>query len=182
MTDMSLPSSGARYDRVARALHWSMAALILIVFALGLTIDDFPRSWKLTMIELHKGLGIAILLLVALRLIWRLAHRPPVPVASSALLASAAKLGHGALYLLMALVPVIGLVYSIRRGQSFDFGLFTIPAFQAQEPRDITRPIREWHEWAAFALVGLAGLHALAALWHHLIRTDDTLRRMLPGR
>lgn len=186
MADISsvpLPATAiaTRYDAVARALHWSMALLILAAFALGLTIDDFPRAWKLTMIELHKGIGIAILLLLGFRLIWRLAHRPP-PVEGSALLGVAAKLGHAALYLLMALIPIIGLVYSVRRGQSFDFGLFSLPALQAPEPREVTRPIREIHEWAAFALIGLAGLHAVAALWHHLIRKDDTLRRMLPGR
>lgn len=170
----------APYDAVARGLHWSMAVLITAAFALGLTVDVFPKSWEYAVVETHKAIGIAILLLLLLRIGWRLMHRPPAPVESSALLALAARAGHAALYVVMLVVPVIGLVYAIRRGQGFDFGLFTVPPFQAAEPRAITRPIKEWHEWAAYALIALACLHALAAFWHHFIRKDDTLRRMLP--
>lgn len=177
---VTLPSRSARYDAVARGLHWGMAALILLAFALGLTVDAFPKSWERALVAVHKDIGIGLIVLVVLRLLWRLTHRPPQTVQHSALVGTAAKLGHAGLYVLMALVPVIGVVYSIRRGQSFDFGLFTLQPFQAAEPRTVTRPIREWHEWAAYALIGLAGLHAVAALWHHLIRKDDTLRLMLP--
>jgi cytochrome b561 len=179
---VTLSSHGRRYDAVARGLHWGMAGLILLAFALGLTVDFFPKSWERSLVAVHKDIGIGLIVLVVLRLLWRLTHRPPQTVLHTALVGTAAKLGHAALYALMALVPVIGLVYSIRRGQSFDFGLFSLPPFQAAEPRDITRPIREWHEWAAYVLIGLAGLHALAALWHHVIRKDDTLRLMLPER
>lgn len=174
------PAAASFYDAVSRRLHWSMAVLILAAFALGLTVDVFPKSWEHAVVETHKAIGIATLLLLLVRFGWRLTHRAPAPLESSAVLALAARAGHAALYVVMLLVPVIGLVYAIRRGQGFDFGLFALPPFQAAEPRAVTRPIREWHEWAAYALIALACLHALAALWHHFIRKDDTLRRMLP--
>lgn len=181
VTDLSSrPVSSASYDAISRGLHWCMAALIVAAFALGLTVDVFPKSWEHAVVETHKVIGIAILLLLLIRFGWRLTHRAPASQESSAALALAARAGHAALYVVMLIVPIIGLVYAIRRGQGFDFGLFTLPALQAAEPRDVTRPIREWHEWAAYALIALAGLHALAALWHHFIRRDDTLRRMLP--
>lgn len=181
VTDLSSrPVSSASYDAIARGLHWCMAALIVAAFVLGLTVDVFPKSWEHAVVETHKVIGIAILLLLLVRFGWRLTHRAPASQESSAVLALAARAGHAALYVVMLIVPVIGLVYAIRRGQSFDFGLFTLPPLQAAEPRDVTRPIREWHEWAAYALIALAGLHALAALWHHFIRKDNTLRRMLP--
>ncbi|MGO4284562.1 cytochrome b [Bosea sp. TAB14] len=174
------PAATSFYDMVSRRLHWGMAVLILAAFALGLTVDVFPKSWEHAVVETHKVIGIAILLLLLIRFGWRLSHRAPAPLESSAALALAARAGHVFLYVLMLLVPVIGLVYAIRRGQGIDFGLFALPPFQAPEARAVTRPIREWHEWAAYALIGLACLHALAALWHHLVRKDDTLRRMLP--
>jgi cytochrome b561 len=181
MADLSLqPAARASYDALSRKLHWCMAALIVAAFVLGLTIDAFPKSWKHVVLETHKGLGIAALLLLVLRFGWRLSHSAPASAESSAVLALAARAGHAALYLLMLIVPVLGLVYAIRRGQGFDLGLFTVPPFQAPEPRPVTRPIREWHEWASYALIALASLHALAAFWHHFVRKDDTLRRMLP--
>ena len=170
----------ATYDPVARYLHWSMAALIVLAFVLGLTIDAFPAAWKQAAIETHKVIGLGLILLLAARLAWRLAHRPPPLEPASPLLTAAAHLGHVALYVLMLVVPVIGLVYAIKRGQGLDLGFFNIPPLAAPAPRAETRPIREWHEWAAYALIALAGLHALAALLHHAVKKDGTLRRMLP--
>ncbi|MGN6098226.1 MAG: cytochrome b [Bosea sp. (in: a-proteobacteria)] len=181
MADLSAtPTAATAYDAVARKLHWSIAALILVAFGLGLTVDVFPHSWEYAVVETHKVVGIAILVLVLARLGWRLTHRPPKMPDGPAILALAARIGHVALYLVMLIVPIIGLVYAVRRGQGFDFGLFAVPAFQAAEPRAATRPIREWHEWAAYALIALACLHALAAFGNHFVRTDDPLRRMLP--
>lgn len=181
---MSAPAaslaSPRNYDGVARALHWSMAGLIVIAFVLGLTIDAFPKTWKYAAIEAHKVIGIAVLLLLVLRIGWRLTHQPPAPAESSPLLTAAARLGHLALYVLMIAAPVAGLAYAVMRGQSFDFGLFKIQALAAAWPREVTRPVKEIHELLAYGLIGLAVLHALAALWHHLVRKDDTLRRMLP--
>lgn len=170
------------YDPIARFLHWSMALLIVLAFVLGLTIDAFPSDWKRAAIESHKAIGILLIVLLVARCAWRLTHRPPEPEASSPLLAVAARLGHAGLYVLMLVVPVIGLVYAIKRGQGLDLGLFSIPPLAAPAPRAETRPIRAWHEWASYALIALAVLHAIAALWHHTVRRDDTLRRMLPLR
>lgn len=174
------PMASATYDAVSRSLHWSMATLIVVAFALGLTVDLFPKSWDHALVETHKIIGTAILLLLFARFGWRLTHRAPLPAEGPALLALVARAGHAALYLAMLIVPVLGLVYAVRRGQGLDFGLFTLPPLQAAEPRAITRPIRTWHEWAAYALIALACLHAVAACWHHFIRKDGVLQRMLP--
>ncbi|MGX5733085.1 cytochrome b [Bosea thiooxidans] len=170
----------AAYDAGARLIHWSMATLIALAFVLGLTIDAFPSSWKQAAIEAHKAIGLALILLLAARLAWRLAHRPPPLEQASPLMTAAAHLGHAALYVLMLVAPVIGVAYAIKRGQGLDLGLFSLPPLTAPAPRAETRPLREWHEWAAYALIALAGLHALAALWHHAVKKDGTLRRMLP--
>lgn len=174
------PIAPLSYDAVSRSLHWSMAALIVVAFALGLTVDLFPKSWDHALVEIHKIVGTAILFLLLVRFGWRLTHRAPPPEEGPAIMALAARAGHAALYLVMLIVPVLGLIYAIRRGQGLDFGLFALPPLQAAEPRTVTRPIRTWHEWAAYGLIGLACLHAFAACWHHFIRKDGVLRRMLP--
>ncbi len=178
-TDLS-PIRPPAYDAGARFLHWSMAVLILLAFVLGLTIDAFPTVLKHAAIEAHKVMGLALILLLVARLAWRLAHRPPPLEPASPLMTAAAHLGHVGLYALMLVVPVIGVVYAIKRGQGLDLGFFGIPPFTAPAPRAETRPLREWHEWTAYALIALAGLHALVALWHHAVKKDGTLRRMLP--
>jgi cytochrome b561 len=156
------------YDGVARALHWLMALLILAAFTLGLLV-----------VEIHKVIGISILVLVAVRLGWRLAHRPPPAAPVGPLLDALSRMGHLALYILMVAVPVLGLVYAALRGQGIDFGIFAISPIM-EGNRAVARPYREVHELAAYALVGLAGLHMLAGLWHHFIRRDGILRRMIP--
>lgn len=181
MSASAIPAAAARYDRVARALHWSVAALILATFALGLTVDDFPKSWKYAVTELHKVIGVAILLLVLLRVAWRLSH-PVAPAAELSVgMRRAGGAGHAALYLLMLAVPAVGLAYSLLRGQGLDLGFAAFPPLMEAAARTVSRPVKEVHELAAYALVGFAGLHALAALWHHLVLRDSVLRRMLPG-
>lgn len=183
MTDeANLSPSRSSYDAVAKALHWGMAGLILLAFVLALLIDAFPRPWKYAAVESHKAIGIAILLLLALRLVWRATHRPPASEKARAWLGGVIRLGHAGLYLLMVAAPAAGIAYVAMRGQGLDLGLLKIAPFAAASPREVTRPIRELHEWFAYGLIGLAALHMLAALWHHLIRKDDTLRLMLPGK
>lgn len=178
----SAPSiATAGYDSVARMLHWLMAFLILAVFLLGLLVDSLPKAWKYGSVETHKALGVGLLLLIVVRFGWRLINHPPASESVSPMLDRAARLGHFALYALMLAVPVIGVVYTALRGQGIDFGLFSIPPIMERN-RELGRTVREIHELAAYALIGLASLHALAALWHHFIRRDATLLRMLPAR
>ncbi|PTM38547.1 cytochrome b [Bosea sp. 124] len=168
------------YDPVARLLHWSMALLIALAFAIGLIVDLLPKTWEHGIVETHKVIGLGLLALLGTRMAWRLGHRPPAPTDRSPLVARASGLGHASLYALMLAVPVIGLVYAVLRGQGLDLGLFSIPPITAAAARTVSRPVKEIHEWAAYALIGLAALHALVALWHHVVLKDGVLRRMLP--
>ena len=167
------------YDNVARGFHWLMVALIVAAFGLALLVDTFPSSWEDQVVNAHKLIGVSILCLVVLRLAWRAGHRPPPAEPMGWLLERAAALGHALLYCLMVAVPLIGLAFAAWSGQGIDFGIFSIAPVMA-ENEVVARQIGEIHELAAYALVGLAGLHALVALWHHFVRKDDVLRRMLP--
>lgn len=171
----------ARYSSTAIALHWSIAALIVIAFALGLTIDEFPKEAKSAAINAHALIGLAILVLSILRLFWRVTTPPPPAPASLGritLLASGA--AHAGLYVLMIAIPAIGVPPLLYRGRGLDFGLFSVASPFERTP-EIYRPLTEIHEIASYALVGLAVAHALAALYHHHILRDGVLLRMLPG-
>lgn len=171
----------ARYSAVARALHWLIAALIVAAFVLGLTVDDFPKPYVPSVINLHSLLGLAIIVLTLVRLGWRLTHQPPpLPATSSALIRRASHLTHALLYLLMLLVPVIGIPTLLYRGRGIDFGIFQIPPMFARTP-EIFHPLTDVHGYAAYALVALAAGHLAAALYHQFILKDDLLSRMTAG-
>jgi cytochrome b561 len=86
---------------------------------------------------------------------------------------------HLLLYALLIVIPILGIITFIWHGRVFDFGLFQInPGVKAD--KTVFHPTEDWHGYIAYVLFGLAGLHALAALWHHFVRKDGVLRRMLP--
>lgn len=170
-----------RYDNVAMTLHWVIAALIVAAFGLGLTIDDFPATWKSGAINLHALIGLAVLALSLARLAWRVGHRPPAyGPAVGPLVRRLSGAGHVLLYLLMIAVPAIGVPTLLFRGLGLDFGLFQIVSPVARN-RDVYGPLTEIHELASYLMIALAAGHALAALYHQFIARDDVLRRMLPG-
>ncbi|MGV1926512.1 cytochrome b [Agrobacterium tumefaciens] len=171
----------ARYDSVGRGLHWLIAALIVTEFCLGLLVDTFPSSWEDGVVNTHKLIGISILFLVLLRLVWRAGHKPPVSEPMGFLLERASSVSHVLLYCLMIAVPLVGLGFAARSGQRIDFGMFSIGPVSVQN-ETVAGQIGEIHELLAYVLIGLASLHALAALWHHFVRKDDVLRRMLPSK
>jgi cytochrome b561 len=171
----------ARYNGVSIAMHWLTAALIVAAFVLALVLDDVEAPLKGTLVTVHKSLGLGVLALVVLRLVWRaVAPPPPLPATTSALVQKASGLGHIGLYVLMAVVPIVGILFVFYRGRGLDFGLFSI-ASPFAENRAIARPLKEIHELAAYALIGLAALHAAAALWHQYVWKDGLLDRMRPG-
>lgn len=183
MSTSAMPTSisPVRYSGLSIALHWLMALLIVLAFAIALTLDLFPRSLEPVLVETHKDIGVAVIVLILVRFAWRLANPPPAHDASvGPVLERLSNFGHLGLYLLMIAVPVIGILYAFWRGQGLHLGVLDI-ASPFVTDRPTARQYRGIHEWAAYALMGLAGLHAAAALWHHYVRRDGVLRRMLPG-
>ncbi|HTJ97259.1 MAG TPA: cytochrome b [Rhodocyclaceae bacterium] len=170
----------SRYDLVAIVLHWSIALLIATAFLLGLTVDDFPKAWNNSVVNVHALMGLTILALTTVRIGWRLAHKPPpLPKSSSPLLGKLSKTVHFVLYLLMLVVPAIGVPTLLYRGRGVDFGLFEIPQFLPRVP-EIFHPLTELHELSAYALLGLGFGHIFAALYHQIVLRDRLVWRMVP--
>lgn len=173
--------SPERYDTGAMAFHWIMAALVLVVGVLGLLHDTWPRATQSYWINLHALLGLLVWVLLMARFWWRRTHPPPeLPVQAGALARGLSYLVHLLLYLLLFVIPVIGIVTFIWHGRAFDFGLFKVD-FGVAKNRAIFHPTEDIHGYLAYTLFALVGVHAVAALWHHLVRRDGMLLRMWPA-
>lgn len=178
---MPLRNTPTRYGSLSISLHWLAALAVFGLFGLGFWMvglsyyDPLRQSapyW-------HKSIGIVLLLLMAIRAVWRVISPPPAPLPSHGpLTRRASHLGHLALYLGVFVVMISGYLISTADGRPIEvFGLFTVPATVSGLPQqeDIAGAV---HKYAAWALVLFAGVHALAALKHHVIDRDSTLLRM----
>lgn len=170
------------YSSLARALHWIMACLVPVTFILGLTVDVPPRAFENTMVQAHMIVGLALSVLLVLRIVSRLSNGVPAPEPGTAPLAARlAGIAHLVMYLLLIVLPITGLVVTFLRGRPIELGLFTIVS-PLETNRAMSRFVRTYHEYLAFGLVGLAVFHAGLAVWHHKVLRDGTLRRMWPQR
>jgi cytochrome b561 len=168
------------YTPVAKGLHWLMAVLILGLLALGIYMSDLPLSpQKLTLYSWHKWAGVTVFLLVWLRLAWRITHCPPaLPETLSPLMRLAAHAGHAALYVLMIAIPLTGWLMSSAKGfQTVWFGVLPIPDLVGKD-KALGDLLRAAHEALNVLLMLTLAGHVGAALWHHFVLKDDTLRRM----
>jgi len=172
-----------RYHSVSVALHWLLALLILGSLAVGLYMTGLPLSpTRLKLYNWHKWAGVAILVLSAVRLLWRLTHRPPADAPMPAWQNRAAHAAHAALYGLFFAVPLAGWAYSSSAGFPVVlFGVLPLPDFVAPD-RALSETLKPLHQWLAYALAALIALHVLAALKHHFIDRDGLLLRMMPAR
>lgn len=176
--------SHPRYTATAAVLHWLLALLLVGTFSFGLYMSDLPFSpARVRQFNWHKWAGITILLLSLLRLMWRLTHRPPAPLAGTpAWQQRAALLTHAAMYGLFVAVPLAGWAYSSAAGfQVVWFGVLPLPDWV---PRDkaLADSLKALHHNLAFALAALVGLHLGAVLLHQLQDGGEQLRRMWPAR
>lgn len=172
-------TTDARYNSVARALHWIIAVLAIGTLAAGLlndAVEDVVR-----VIPAHKAAGITILALTLARLGWRLARpAPPLPDHMPRTERLAAHAAHTALYALMIALPLSGWIFSSAGKYPLSwFGLFPIPKFAITKADPIYGIAREGHEVMGYVALALIALHIGAALRHHFLLKDAVLRRML---
>jgi cytochrome b561 len=174
--------SRSSYGLVTILLHWISAPLILFLFGLGVYMRglDYYSPWYHRAPELHISLGILVLLLMSARLVWRLTSTSPKPLASiSASNQLAANLVKKALYLFVFIICITGYFVTTAEGQAAQFfTLFKIPASLELKPTHVDLAGLA-HKYLAWGLIVLVTLHAAAALFHHFIKRDTTLVRML---
>jgi cytochrome b561 len=170
------------------ALHWLLALLITSSFSIGLYMVDLPFSMmRLRLYNWHKWAGVTILALSALRLLWRLTHRPPrlgarIAAAMPRWQRVAHRITLTATYVLFFAVPLMGWAYTSARGYPVVwFGILPLPDFVPVD-RDLADHVfLPLHRAGAFLLASLVLLHLAAVLKHHFIDRDGLLARMWPA-
>ena len=178
-------NSTQHFGLLSLLLHWLMALAIYGMFALGLWMVGlgYYDGWYRSAPEIHKGIGILLFAALLLRLSWRVISPPPAPLAHySPQVRRAASVAHWLLYGLLLVLLFSGYLISTADGKPVSvFGWFSVPALLsgAGTQADLAGDV---HLWLAWGLVLLSALHALAALKHHFIDRDVTLKRMLGYR
>ncbi len=179
---MLIKNTPDRFGAPSRLLHWTIAVLILALVWLGWYMVDltYYDKWYNASLHYHRSLGLLVLALVLVKLGWQCCTPAPRPVAGLRPWERiGAKLMHWALWGMMLLIPVTGYLISISAGKPVQlFNWFALPALVA-----VDETLREQaiavHYYLSYAALALAAGHAGAALKHHFINRDDTLRRML---
>jgi cytochrome b561 len=188
---MSLRNTATAWGWPARALHWSMAVVIVALLVLGFVmanaIDDLALRFRLT--QLHKSWGSVVFALALARLGWRLVNPTPAEAPGAAWERAAARLAHGLLYALMIAMPVSGWLMASASPlqemvgvRNMVFGLFELPDPFVPGDRALEAVFRTIHVGGGLLLAALLVLHAGAALKHHFVLRDDVLRRMARPR
>jgi cytochrome b561 len=167
------------FSPLQRALHWLMALMVLAMLFIGVTMVSTLRPLFLTLIAIHKPLGIAILVLALLRLGLRFKRdAPPLPPDLSAMQAVGAKLSHIVLYALLIAMPLIGWGMLSAGGYPIPlFGSFRLPKILFQDDH-LYALLRTAHTLLAYLFFATILLHIAAALFHSLIRRDGVFRAM----
>jgi cytochrome b561 len=174
----TLPDS---YDRVAKAFHWTIVALVITQFAIAWTMPDIFRGTKpIDLIAWHLSVGAAILFIALVRLAWRLTHPAPLPPSDLApLLQTVSRTTHFLLYALLIVLPLMGWANASARGWSVRlFGAVPLPSLVAKDS-PLGRQMGNIHGMTAIIFLVVIRLHVAGALYHAIILRDRTLQRML---
>lgn len=179
MVDPQTPA----YTPVARVLHWTTAALVLGTIPVGITmvnIDGGPLQDFLY--NVHETIGTILMPIIMVRLIWRLTHPPlPLPLDIPAIQRFAAESVHWLLYGLLVIQPIVGWIGSSAYGAPIKvLWTFVLPPIWRKD-RDFSDQVLEVHGVIGFAIVLLLCAHIGAALFHHFVRRDRVLLRMVTG-
>lgn len=186
---MALP---ARYTRMAIALHWTIAALMIAAVALGWLANLATGAVVRPMIDTHKSIGLTVLGLAILRLLWRLTHKPPpMPTSYGPIERRGAHAAHWALYALIFLLPISGYLHdsAFKLAAAHPLQLFwLIPVPRLAAISDMAPAAKEQfharmfaiHVWLGYVLYGLFALHVAGALKHQFMDHEAELQRMLP--
>lgn len=192
-----------RYTKTAVILHWLIALGVFGMFALGWFMSDLPKeapdqitydlfdlgiyTWELSKeasprsfyFNLHKSIGVTLLMLIAIRILWRTTHKPPAPLASlkswERKLSTAA---HHFLYLLMVAIPVSGIIMAV--SSKYGVKWFGIKILSGLDNKPLREIFHETHEIVGILMVVILVLHIAGALKHKFIDKDDTMKRMMP--
>ncbi len=171
------------FDLATRLMHWVTAGLVLCVFVLAFSIDlAASRAVHTALLQVHRSVGLAVWVVTLFRLAWRnFAKYPDWPTDMSQAMRAAAMASEYALYVLLLVQPILGVLQTNAHGDQVNFFFIgQLPAL-IEKNRPLAQQLLSVHKAVGFSLLGLIALHVSAALFHHFWRRDDTLTAMLPA-
>jgi len=180
-----MSSSPVRYNRVAIALHWIVATLVIGQFALGWLMQEIakqPPGARAAAFNFHKSLGLTLLALMLLRLTWRLTHKPSaLPAAMPAWQSRLAHGTHWLIYATLIALPLVGYLGSEFSGYPVKYFGIALPAWLGKNPqaKDLMSLA---HLTLTWVLAGAVTLHLAGVVKHGLVDNDGLLARMGIGR
>ncbi|VAX00322.1 Cytochrome B561 [hydrothermal vent metagenome] len=163
-------------------IHWLSVLVVMSLFVLGLWMVElnYYSDWYRSAPNLHKSFGVLLFILTLVRIVWlKLKHTPSTVNQPKTREQKLARIAHKTLYFLLFSVMIFGYLISTADGRAIEiFNVVPIPAiiFGFDKQEDIAGII---HLWLAIILISLVTIHAAAALKHHFINKDQTLKRML---
>jgi cytochrome b561 len=173
-----------RYDRVSIALHWLTLALLIAVYACIELRELFPRGSdaRAALKTWHFMLGLTVFAVIWVRLLARVfGTTPPIVPTLPRWQAAVSATVEFALYALLIALPVLGWITLSADGKVIPFFGLELPALVGQN-KELADQMEDLHTTLGTVGYYLIGLHAAAALFHHYVRHDNTLERMLPSR
>ena len=179
-TRIAAGDDGTTYDRVAIALHWATAVLVLMQFLTAFTWDWFSRDTRESLQSLHTSLGILLTLVIVARVTWRLMPGHQVSSLEVGWVKIASKTVHYLLYTMLIAQAVLGFIMGWGAGHPIHLFGLSIPGPFGPIDKPIRHDIREVHQWLGYTIVIVAFGHAMAALYHHYALRDRVLGRMFP--
>jgi len=187
---MGLKNTDTSYGHVAKAFHWIMFLMLAGMVIVGIYMHELPSetpeqaSYKFGIYDMHKSFGLLVLILVALRLGWRMINPvPKMPDSMSRIESLSAHSMHILLYVLMFAQPITGWLMSSYGGHAVKFFGLQVPAVVGKD-KPMSDIMHEAHEVIALLLIISFVIHVAASLFHHFVRKDDVLVRMSlhPGK
>lgn len=178
-----LKNSAHTYGSVAKVFHWFLFLMLTFSIVMGNILAAMPKgAEKLQASGMHKSFGVILLILILLRLAWRLINETPEPAdGTTGVQAFLAKAMHWILYILMFAQPLSGILMSQAGGFPVSFfGIFELPLI-LEKNIELAKFFRGMHGTVWILLVTGAVGHAGAALHHHFVRKDNVLKQMTTG-
>ena len=177
---MQIKTNENKYGVVRKTNHWVVAIMFIALLSVGVYMTNIPVSdlkWELY--GMHKSFGVLITLFIAFRLIWlKFDNRMDNSKLTKLERVGSASI-HGLLYLLMLIMPISGMLMSMAHGYQVKvFNLFALPML-VNKNEQLANFMGSAHFYAGYFAIGLVVVHVLASLFHHFVKKDGILRRMI---
>lgn len=177
-----LKNTSTSYGLITKLFHWIISVVIIIMLIVGFTMTSMmPSDDKWQLYGAHKATGVIVFSLIIFRFLWRLINtQVQLPSDLPGWQKLASKFTHYLLYAFMFLMPITGVLMSRYGGHEINvFGMFTILPYEKNHL--LSELFNNIHSFSSFGFAGLICLHFCAGMYHHFIRKDNVLMRMIKG-